>query len=458
MITLPFYPTKEQKDLAWNIIGSCFYAANSYISHTNYMHSKGKNRMSYKKFHKYYNKCKNYSYDKINSISDEWEKDFALKLKERTCYKDTKAVKEALNQVSQSYKKVYNANKDLKEGEKRHKVHFRNYKKYKRASFYFVKDKTKIELIDKHHITIPTLGVIKVLHICRLMDIIPYISSGQVIIDHGKWFISFRYKDHSIYKIEHKNFGIGIDYGVKDLMAMAKTDTNQKKAKYYDTFKGFLEDPRYIKMNKRYKALQKAINHKQEVNYWRLINDYLDVHGKEPDDTEKRKIKSLSYKSNRINKLYRKAHKQLSHISNYRDDYFKKCAYDIVVNKAPSFIKIEDLDVSEMVNNDNLNHLDKDKEYITHKSHKKILEVSPYKFRMYLLTKCNDYNTLLLLVDRYFPSTQTCSKCRYVRKGEEKLMKSDREYICPICGYTEDRDINDAMNIALTKQFTIISA
>ena len=135
MITLPSYPTKEQKDLSWNILGSCFYAANSYISHTKYMHNKGENRLPYKEFHKYYTKCKNYTYEEIYSLEDGWEKDFALGLKERSCYKDTKAVKDSLKRVSLSYKRVHEENKHLEEGEKPHHVHYRNYKKHKRASF-----------------------------------------------------------------------------------------------------------------------------------------------------------------------------------------------------------------------------------------------------------------------------------------------------------------------------------
>ena len=208
-------------------------------------------------------------------------------------------------------------------------------------------------------------------------------------------------------------------------------------------------------MIKRYKALQRVISHKQEIHYGRHLNKFLDDNHREPNEKEKKYLKSLSYKYNRINKLYKKAHKQMSHITNYRDDYFKKCAYDIVVNKAPSFIKIEDLDVFGMVSNKNLNTT-KDKEYITHKSHNNIQDISPYTFKMCLLNKCNDYNTILMLVDQYYPSTQTCSKCGYIRKGKEKLMKSKRIYTCPICGYKENRDINAAMNIAKTQEYTIL--
>ena len=53
------------------------------------------------------------------------------------------------------------------------------------------------------------------------------------------------------------------------------------------------------------------------------------------------------------------------------------------------------------------------------------------------------YDSELVIVDRFFASTKICHNC-----GNKKKMKlSDRLYICPICGYIEDRDLNAALNI-----------
>ena len=52
----------------------------------------------------------------------------------------------------------------------------------------------------------------------------------------------------------------------------------------------------------------------QEVNYGKLLNDYLDKHnGIEPDEDTKKYLKSLSYKTNRISKLYNKAWQGKAH-------------------------------------------------------------------------------------------------------------------------------------------------
>jgi len=49
----------------------------------------------------------------------------------------------------------------------------------------------------------------------------------------------------------------------------------------------------------------------------------------------------------------------------------------------------------------------------------------------------------LILVERFFPSTQTCSKCGH----KHKLTLEERTYVCEKCGYTLDRDLNAARNI-----------
>ena len=58
--------------------------------------------------------------------------------------------------------------------------------------------------------------------------------------------------------------------------------------------------------------------------------------------------------------------------------------------------------------------------------------------------KCEEYGHVLVRVDKWFPSSKTCSCCGYVKKG---LQKNERTYICPMCGNTMDRDEQAAINI-----------
>ena len=50
-------------------------------------------------------------------------------------------------------------------------------------------------------------------------------------------------------------------------------------------------------------------------------------------------------------------------------------------------------------------------------------------------------------VDPLNAATQTCSNCGNRLVKEDKLTLSDRTYVCPVCGFTEDRDVNAAKNI-----------
>ena len=54
----------------------------------------------------------------------------------------------------------------------------------------------------------------------------------------------------------------------------------------------------------------------------------------------------------------------------------------------------------------------------------------------------------VILADTFFPSTQTCSQCGYRREGDHKLVLNDRVFTCPGCGFTLDRDLNAARNLA----------
>ncbi len=61
-----------------------------------------------------------------------------------------------------------------------------------------------------------------------------------------------------------------------------------------------------------------------------------------------------------------------------------------------------------------------------------------------LETKVVSTNGQLVKVDRFFPSSKTCTNCAHIR---EELTLSDRVFVCPNCGFTADRDHNAAMNI-----------
>ena len=65
-------------------------------------------------------------------------------------------------------------------------------------------------------------------------------------------------------------------------------------------------------------------------------------------------------------------------------------------------------------------------------------------FLLYLEEACRKHGTFLIRVDRWFPSSKTCSACGHVHR---ELALSDRTYACTECGPAMDRDANAAVNI-----------
>ena len=96
---------------------------------------------------------------------------------------------------------------------------------------------------------------------------------------------------------------------------------------------------------------------------------------------------------------------------------------------------MEDLNVQGMLKN--------------HHLAKAISEVGFYKFKEVLENKALVNDKQIVFVDRFFPSSKTCSNCGYIKQD---LKLSDREWICPKCGTHHNRDINAAVNILIEGQ------
>ena len=74
-----------------------------------------------------------------------------------------------------------------------------------------------------------------------------------------------------------------------------------------------------------------------------------------------------------------------------------------------------------------------------------VLDASPGEFRRQLAYKLAWRGGTLVVADRYFPSSKTCSSCGSVKA---KLSLSTRTYRCESCGLEIDRDLNAARNLA----------
>lgn len=122
-----------------------------------------------------------------------------------------------------------------------------------------------------------------------------------------------------------------------------------------------------------------------------------------------------------IAKLHRK-------IASIRKDILHKLTSYLAKNH--SRIGIEDLNVSGMLAN--------------HKRRKAIADMGFFEFRRQLEYKCQLYGSELVVVDRWFPSSKTCSNCG---TKKETLSLSERVFHCDHCGFEIDRDLNASINL-----------
>ncbi|WP_302612853.1 transposase, partial [uncultured Mitsuokella sp.] len=124
-------------------------------------------------------------------------------------------------------------------------------------------------------------------------------------------------------------------------------------------------------------------------------------------------------------------------LTNLRRNHENQVIHALVEQK-PRFITVEDLNVTGMMKNRHLS--------------KAVAQQRFYSFREKLRCKAEVIGIEFRIADRFYPSSKTCHACGYMHSG---LKLKNRVYVCPSCGYTEDRDLNAALNLRDTKNYRI---
>ncbi|BAZ25989.1 transposase, IS607 family protein [Kalymmatonema gypsitolerans NIES-4073] len=200
-----------------------------------------------------------------------------------------------------------------------------------------------------------------------------------------KWFISFRFDVEQ--QQSDKTSVVGVDLGVKNLCTLSTGEV--------------------IAGAKSYKKYEAKLSRMQWLNRHKIIG-------------------SANWKKAQI--LIARLHRK---IANIRKDTLHKLT--TLLAKNHGIVVIEDLNVSGMIAN--------------HKLAKTIADMSFFEFRRQLTYKCQLYGSKLVVVDRWFPSSKTCSNCG---TKKETLTLNERVFECGHCGFTIDRDLNAAINLNKT--------
>src|SRR5262249_17800877 len=122
--------------------------------------------------------------------------------------------------------------------------------------------------------------------------------------------------------------------------------------------------------------------------------------------------------------------KQHRRVANLRADTLHRLPSRLAQPK--SVVVIEDLNVSGMLKN--------------HRLAQAIADVGFAEFRRQLEYKARWYGCRVIVADRWFASSKTCSGCGW---GDQYLTLSDRTFRCQACGLIIDRDLNAAKHLEM---------
>ena len=270
------------------------------------------------------------------------------------------------------------------------------FKAKKRSKKSFYNDNVKLKVKDNKLVNIEKIGWIKTNE--QLPIGVKY-SNPRISYDNKYWYISVGIEQEENQE-ELTDISLGIDLGLKDL-AICSDGT---------VYKNINKTYMVRKIEKRLKRLQKQVSRKYEKN--QKGKEYV-------------KTKNIIKLEKQIQQVHRR-------LANIRNNYLHQTTTNIVKTK-PYRVVIEDLAVSDMMKNKHLSDA--------------IRKQGFSEFRRQLEYKCNFRGIKLVVADRFYPSSKSCSQCGKIKKD---LKLKDRVYKCS-CGLNIDRDLNASINLSKYK-------
>jgi putative transposase len=292
----------------------------------------------------------------------------------------------ALANVQQQLRGAYN--KFFKQG-----TGFPKFKKKGQRDSYTTNNQKGTVAVTQNTVKLPKIGHINAtIH----QSIDGLIKSATIsCTPSGKYFVSLLVET-IVNELQKTQSNIGIDLGLTDFIVLSN-GTRVANPKFLSKLQDKLAREQKILAKRR--AVAKADQRKlsDSRNY------------------QKQKLK--------VAKVYEK-------ITNCRKDFLHKLSFNLIKNH--DVIAIEDLNVKGMVKN--------------HKLAKAISDSSWSSFTTMLAYKAEWYGKTLVKIDRWYPSSKTCSGCGHILEKDE-LKLSDRSWSCPSCLQKNDRDLNASINI-----------
>lgn len=261
------------------------------------------------------------------------------------------------------------------------KSKFPRFKKRNRNDSFYLEGNI---LANDNKIRVPKFGWLK----CS--EVLPACEIKNVVISRtaNDWFVSFKVP-FSPYITTKTIEAVGVDLGIKTLATLSTGITFENR--------------------RPYKTAKRKLRLAQR-------------------QMSKKFIKGAKNQSSNYKKAARKVAKIHQKVTNVRKDSIHKLTTYLSKNHAE--IVIEDLNVSGMSKNRKLSSA--------------ILDGGFFEFRRQLKYKVPWYGSKVTVVDRFFPSSKTCSICGEVKAT---LKLSERVFKCNACGSQLDRDLNASQNL-----------
>lgn len=302
------------------------------------------------------------------------------------------ATTEPFRNLDKAIQKFY---RDLNQG----KVSYPKFKNKKDNSGSYCICGKDVEIRNKKYLWVPKLGLVKMTEPLRFNGKINSVTISQ---RGNKFYASFSMKiTEEEYIRTHKaskqnDLSVGIDLGIKTFLTLSN-DLQINAPKPLNKFKRLLI--------RRQRQLDKKLHPK----------------------TKAESLKGIK-KSNNYKKASLKLNKVHQRIANIRNNYLHKLTSSLVAN-IQNFA-IEDLNVNGMKQN--------------HILAMSLSDISFFEFRRMLQYKSEFNHRKVHVVDRFYPSSKTCSNCGNIKKD---LTLKDRTYQCEACGIKIDRDYNASLNL-----------
>ncbi|MDN3954212.1 RNA-guided endonuclease TnpB family protein [Sporolactobacillus laevolacticus] len=298
------------------------------------------------------------------------------------------------------------ANHDLVEAYKRFFRQKHEFPKFKSKKFFKQSYQCKcvnqnIKQVTPHYLKLPKLGMLRFKAGKPIPKIIKSVTIRQTFTE--KYYVILLVEGEN-QAFTKTNTRIGLDFGVSDLLIGSD---GQKVPSFR------FDNKLAKKMHEWEKRLARRRLQAQKAIAW-------DTHNKTLHPRQLADFKNVQKAKLMVAKLHEK-------IANQRQNYLHQITTQLV--KSYDLIAIEDLKTKNLMHN--------------HKLARAIANQSWGEIRRMLIYKCAWYGKQLMVVNPY-KTSQICSHCRH-DDGKHEL--GVREWTCPHCGRSHDRDVNAAKNI-----------